>query len=1052
MLRPLNECASSTLCRPHLPVLRWMVLMGVPLLLVSLLLVTMQNGSIARAAAPDIFAGCSGASQTPNFATIQEAVNSAISGTVINICPGNYPESVNLSLMNTIGDITLRRTPGTAGAVQVNPPIRSGIWISPGIFSGNITIESLNITAVDGFGIDFASEYFDGTSYSSPFVVGNVTISDVNALNNNEDGAYIALFGNALVVSSSFSNNAYYGLYIENLGDSSVDVINTIANNNGDGVEPGNEGTGITVVPGYSILACDLAAADTAPLHVNVAGGEANGNNGWGVYVDSYLDVLITNTQVISNAYDGVAAFIEYDYCGGTMADLELSNSLGEENGWYANVKNIDASATSNKERVKTALHDGYFGGFRLVNDGDGEILVDSSVARENHQFGYCIYHYHSTAQVQDSLADNNHSEGFVYSPACGLYLGPESTDEPATAEATVRTSEYIEPSLVITDSTAISNAGVGFALVNDSLVITLANVSSLENDSGLAFLIDDYYYGPAGVSIRSNNVTDSAVPIEYPIFVYDSLIISNTEYGIIYEQPITVVPIRDQGIDAATVFTSSSEIQSNIICENGIGLGAYQYEDESRNIGAQALDDLLLSIDARGNWWGDVTGPYNDPDNLDGLGNSIESEAYTPVAPSVAANAVEVLFDPWIDTLHASAVPSPTIVGIPVALAYQFSDELLGYYLQNGVGDPNNGPLFSLAATNGSINGGADKFIVNNLINGSASPSAPGPMTINLNGPCGLSPELVVPVASPAIGISKSPDLQGVAAGDSSIFTVTVTNLGDIALTDVAVSDPIAPSCSRATGALGDLAVGASATYSCSLTINNNLINTISVEGYASVGGAAAGNPVIAFDTAQVSVASFTLTKTVFVDGYRERVSGEFNPSDCALSSNIKVPANTTVKYCYTITNTGDYTLTKHSLVDSHFPAPILIDFPRELGPNQNFSTIDAGVDVTQTLTLSTTNVATWTATLAEPIVEVEASAVDVVLPVVANASATATISSADDDQDEDGIPDNIEGTGDVDANGIPDFLDPQAPTNLPKEPQPDAFDDDIFLPSVVR
>jgi uncharacterized repeat protein (TIGR01451 family) len=1049
MISPLNERASNALRRPHLPILRWMVLMSVPLLLISLLSVTMQKGSIARAAAPDIFAGCSGAGQTPNFATIQDAVNSAVSGAVINICPGSYPESVNLSEMESIGDITLRRTPGTVGNVLVNPLIGSGIWISPEIFAGNITIESLNITAVDGFGIDFAAEYFDGTSYSSPFVVGNVTISDVNALNNNEDGAYIALFGNALVVRSSFSNNDYYGLYIENLGDSSVDVINTIANNNGYGVVPGDEGTGITVVPGYGVTACNSAAAETAPLHVHVAGVEANGNNGWGLFVDSYLDVLITNTQVISNAYDGVTAFVRYDACGRTIADIELTNSLAEGNGWYSDFK-LESSA--NKGRLKIASHNSPYGGFRLVNDGDGKILVNSSVAEENHQFGYCIYHYTNSAQVQDSRADNNRSEGFIYSPVCGWYLKPLSVGESTGAEAIVRTSEYIEPSLVITDSTAISNVGVGFALVNDSLAITVANISSLKNDAGIAFLIDDYYYAPGGASVRSSNVTDSAVPSEYPIFVYDSLIISNTEYGIIYEQPVSAPLVGNQSIDAAAVFTSPSEIHSNIICENGIGLGAYQYQDERLNINAQASDEFLLSIDARGNWWGDITGPYNDPDNPDGLGNSVESEAYTPVAPSVAANAVEVLFDPWIDTLYASAVPSPTIVGVPVALAYRFSAELLGYYLQNGVGDPNNGPLFSLAATNGSIDGGADKSIVNTLINGSASPSAPGPMTVRLNGPCGLSPELVIPVASPAIGISKSPDLQGVAAGDSAFFTVTVTNLGDITLTDVAVSDPIAPSCSRATGALGDLAVGDSATYSCSHTVNNNLINTISAQGFALVSGAAAGNPVTASDTAEVLVASFTLTKTIFVDGYREFVGGEFHPSDCALSSNIKVPVNATVKYCYTITNTGDYTLTKHSLVDSHFPDPILADFPRELGPNQSFSTVDAGVDVTQTLTVSTTNVATWTATLAGPIVEVEATAVDAVLSVAANASATATISSADDDQDEDGIPDNIEGTGDVDADGIPDYLDPQAPTSLPEDEQPDAFDDDIFLPSVVR
>jgi hypothetical protein len=39
--------------------------------------------------------------------------------------------------------------------------------------------------------------------------------------------------------------------------------------------------------------------------------------------------------------------------------------------------------------------------------------------------------------------------------------------------------------------------------------------------------------------------------------------------------------------------------------------------------------------------------------------------------------------------------------------------------------------------------------------------------------------------------------------------------------------------------------------------------------------------------------------------------------------------------------------------------------------------------------------------------------------------------ISEASDDQDGDSIPDNLEGTGDVDRDNLPNFLDPDANAN---------------------
>jgi hypothetical protein len=279
----------------------------------------------------------------------------------------------------------------------------------------------------------------------------------------------------------------------------------------------------------------------------------------------------------------------------------------------------------------------------------------------------------------------------------------------------------------------------------------------------------------------------------------------------------------------------------------------------------------------------------------------------------------------------------------------------------------------------------------------------------------------------------------------------VTVTNSGNITLTDITVTDELVSSCGRATGVLGDLGIEASTSYTCTLNdVTNNLTNTVTAEGYALIEGNPAGNPVSASDTANVYVASFTFSKTVYVDGYFEWFGGtDFNDSECPVASNIVVPPTTTVKYCYTLTNTGDYPLSVHTLLDSHVPDAILDGVPQEVAPGETFSNIDAGVRVTATLTVSTTNVATWTAEIAAPIVDVDAAAVNASIPVVVNAAATVSISSPTLDQDEDGTPDTEEGSGDANSNGIPNFLDPTGPTSEPPTNQPEQ-QDTLFLPSL--
>jgi uncharacterized repeat protein (TIGR01451 family) len=764
---------------------------------------------------------------------------------------------------------------------------------------------------------------------------------------------------------------------------------------------------------------------------VQIGSVSANNNLGAGISVLGGSDVYVDDVDVINNPQDGVVVDA-WDECFYTY--VEIADSYAADNGWgdgllLGPVGDIE---------IQNGI-DPIFGGFRVLSDGEIQI-GEGTTAEGNTGFGFCLYSSLDSV-LKDALAEDNLGDGFNYGPDCvgvsrGVGVGRESTEEDVEPTFGVKKGFEVQdsdfPAVVISNTSAISNSGTGFALEDPFVSVTLTNISALRNLIGVEFTPPELESGcECGRGVDSVSIQAPATGV--PTLIYDSLIQSNTAYGLLYQQDINFFPI------------STNSVHSTILCENGVGLRAEQiapgFNDQ---VATGVVLDSLLTVDARGTWWGSATGPTH-ANNSGGTGDSIETESLNII--TIAANRVDVQYAPWINTLQATAVPSPTLTGIPVALEYRFRDGASDYFLENGVGDPYTGPLFRLSATNGTIlDNPPTKTITDTYITGTATPAAPGIMAVRLEGPCDLSPTLNVPVATPAIGVTKSPATQIVPTGQDAVFTVTVQNLGDIPLTNITVADAATPSCSRA---LANLAVGGSATFNCTHPdVTSNFVNIIEAEGVALLETGPAGARISDTASADVIVAGFVLTKTAFVDGYREFNNGIFNPSECALASAITVPVSSTVKYCYTITNTGGYTLSTHTLEDDHL-GTILSAFPREVGPGQSFSTVDAGVKVTSTLYANTTNIATWTADATTQVVGPAISAVQATVPVVVVGQATVTISAPGQDQDVDGIPDNEERTGDWNNNGIPDYLDPLLPTNEPPTDQPSA-PGEIYLPSL--
>lgn len=86
------------------------------------------------------------------------------------------------------------------------------------------------------------------------------------------------------------------------------------------------------------------------------------------------------------------------------------------------------------------------------------------------------------------------------------------------------------------------------------------------------------------------------------------------------------------------------------------------------------------------------------------------------------------------------------------------------------------------------------------------------------------------------------------------------------------------------------------------------------------------------------------------------------FDPGSCATNDEVSVPAGmggTDVTYCYTLNNTGNLSLTYHTVEDDQLGTLLGPDYMVDVGPGETYYFTE-----TATITETTVNVATWSVT----------------------------------------------------------------------------------------
>ncbi len=106
--------------------------------------------------------------------------------------------------------------------------------------------------------------------------------------------------------------------------------------------------------------------------------------------------------------------------------------------------------------------------------------------------------------------------------------------------------------------------------------------------------------------------------------------------------------------------------------------------------------------------------------------------------------------------------------------------------------------------------------------------------------------------IIPPSVGITLTPDTQTVYQGQEAVFNITVTNTGGFELSDVTVTDALAPDCDRT---FPLLSVGASTqTYACAVIPNIFIINQAIVTAQVVGGVPEESSEVTANATASVN------------------------------------------------------------------------------------------------------------------------------------------------------------------------------------------------------
>ena len=445
-------------------------------------------------------ADCNDGTGTPCYRTIQAAVKDATDRDTIHVYPGEYNESVNLSLMPVPGDLSLISVDATGtpmpGMAIVDGESAPAIYTAS-TFAGTVTIDGFIVTSTGDVGI--------GVEVNSDVVIRNVTANDTGDVGVFADSET----GKVTVTNSHANNNDEAGFFII-----APDVTISASTADENGIE------GEELRSGFLIIALD----------VNISGSSANENAFVGFAIVALgEEVAISGSSAEGNGSGGewgsgffivgFNPFSDGDELPCSNVNISDSHATGNDpSGFFVMAGVVNISGSSANENI--------FLGFFILADGD--VSINPSSADNNGGIGFYILAPGRDVNISDSTANDNGDEGDWDG---GFFIGLDIIDEEVLPCKNV----------IISDSSANGNDSVGFGIfATDNVTIT--GSSANENEDVGFFIL-----AGGGVTIQKSGIWSNRgdginlLAADGNLLVHYNNIVNNTDNGLVLESGVSV-------------------------------------------------------------------------------------------------------------------------------------------------------------------------------------------------------------------------------------------------------------------------------------------------------------------------------------------------------------------------------------------------------------------------------------------------------------------------------------------------------------------------------
>ncbi len=613
----------------------------------------------APAPGGDSFAPVTTTDPVGSYASIQAGVDASNAGGTVNAAAGTYTESLDISGRSDISVVGADRD-----TTIVKPATTSSWAISgyPQYDSRQAAVRVVSSTDIDFSGFTFDFDLVKGNNVAGLFYWDSTGVISDNALKNMTASDAAGFYGEltSYVRAPSYSDGARAEVEFDGNVFSETGRLGIVTHDFVHATITDNIFTKTTDDFGYAM---EIGSRSTATVSENTISGydtpaASDQSQSAGIYIENSFTgglgpinkpVTVSNNTLTGNQY-GVYIGNEFDgYAGNVDINVTLTGNNIHDNtdgGVYVADEDRENGSSVTLNASGNTVSDNGGEGYHFFTYRDGEIHATVSGDTISGQ---------QTGVLIDECVDEGPDDMCPSGASNSLYdivVGPDNeiTDNDTGIGVFSISGVVIEGNEIHHNVNRSGYAGAGIMFWGDSDDEQVLNNVVHDNDRQGIFLGHDTAISTGSV-ISGNTVYNNGRDTypnppdasAYGIQLWnadDNTITNNEVYGQDDWEPYPDFDFA-QGI---YLFDSNNNVLTgNYLHDNNYGVGVWgpgrgdgsnqiNFNDISDNTGFGFRSFDAFTVDATGNWWGDVSGPYHATHNPDGTGDTVSDDvAYSP-------------------------------------------------------------------------------------------------------------------------------------------------------------------------------------------------------------------------------------------------------------------------------------------------------------------------------------------------------------------------------------------------------------------------------------